>query len=916
VSGDALDRLLELPARADLLARWAADPRAPAAAAADPFAALYDCLLAELWVDAGRMLRAVHHARRALRRRATERQRALLLRMEANALMGLGRAGDAVRAFGESWDAFRAAGERAEAARTTIAWVSAAGLHGDAKAAQRIAERGRRLLPRGAYADRARLEANLGGAWLIAGRYDRADTRIRHAMRWFERAHAKEEAGVCELNLGMNALVVADFREAGRRFERAQSTLAATGKEQMALYAAAGAAAVRLSVEASDGAWERLRDLGERFEARGDDRAAACRELGTVLSSLGAWEAAAPEAESAWKRFRNLGLAEDAARAAALYGRVVAALGGGQLAVSLLEQANAHWRRTGQRWAECRVVVEQARLVMRAGHAERALSMLRSAMPTLARRSPHGDAALGRALMAEAHLMLGHAGVARRIALRARKDARVHPVRLERPGIALVVAEANAAAGRPRAAREWARRAVRELEESLLRFGRRRFRILVGGSRTRIYRRAVNVVLRHGGRSAERQALDLLSRARSPVLVEDILADPDRIRPSLRSALVRLRDELLDDQGRPESRGARVRTLGRRLDRVAERLAPSPRRLPAVLRRAWDERGLARWEGLLGNRRLVFFDRSEGDWRAFVVGDGRTVRCVELPKLAPVLHETWIPFRLTMDAIARTPLSERAGFLDETRPECVESLRRLREAVWPAFGADADRAVVLIPDAELHAVPLEAAVECEGPAPVVSRLPHPALLRRPPPPPSRRALLVRGDSPGTAREVAALGRVLRRSGWGVRRGARRADLARGDEPLSLLHVAAHGAFHPEGWLRSGLRLADGWLGLEQLPADRLRGALICFTSCESGLAGTYPGSDLEGWITAGLAAGARELALTLWKVDDTAAQAFTAGFYPDWIAGAGAAAAAAAARRRIRRVHPHPFHWAGFLSVA
>jgi CHAT domain-containing protein len=92
--------------------------------------------------------------------------------------------------------------------------------------------------------------------------------------------------------------------------------------------------------------------------------------------------------------------------------------------------------------------------------------------------------------------------------------------------------------------------------------------------------------------------------------------------------------------------------------------------------------------------------------------------------------------------------------------------------------------------------------------------------------------------------------------------------------------------------------------------------LICFTSCESGLAGTYPGSDLEGWITAGLAAGARELALTLWKVDDTAAQAFPAGFYPDWIAGAGAAAAAAAARRRIRRVHPHPFHWAGFLSVA
>jgi len=764
--------------------------------------------------------------------------------------------------------------------------------------------------------DRARLEANLGGAWLIAGRYDRAAERIRHALRWFERAGAREETGVCHLNLGMNALVVADFPEAEKRFDRARRILSAAGKEQMALYAEAGAAVVRLASEADDASWGKLQELATRFHERDDARATAWlhRELGAALLSLGALEAAAPEAEAAWKGFRGLGLAEDTARAAALHGRVTAELGGEQLAVSLLEQANAHWKRTGQRWAECRVRMEQARLVMRAGQPERALTSLRSALPTLDRHSRRGDAALCRALMAEAYLASRRPGLARRLALRARKDARLYPARLERPGMALVVSKAYAATGMSRQSRTWARRAVTELEEHLLRFGRRRLRILVGGSRTRIYRDAVSVLLEHGGPAAERQALDLLSKARSPVLVEDVLSGARADRPGLRSALARLRDELLGDPGRSDTRGARDRTLSRRMDSVRSRLAPSLRTLPEALRKAWEERGFDRWSRRLGDRRLVFFDRSGGAWRAFAVDRGGAVRCVDLPLLTDALHEAWVPFRLTMDAAARTAIGQRPAFLKRTHSESLALLRRLRDAAWAPLEIGADRPVVIVPDADLHAVPLEAAVQSAGEAPLLTRLPHPALLRRPAAPASRRALLLRGEGEGTAPETEALRRRLLRAGWSVRRGSRRSDLRR-EPSLALLHVAAHGTFHPESWLLSGMRLADGWLGLEQLPADRLRGALLCFTSCESGLASSHPGSDLEGWITSGLAAGARELVLTLWKVDDASSTVFTREFYPEWLAGFGAAAAAASARERIRRESPHPFHWAGFFAV-
>jgi hypothetical protein len=97
-------------------------------------------------------------------------------------------------------------------------------------------------------------------------------------------------------------------------------------------------------------------------------------------------------------------------------------------------------------------------------------------------------------------------------------------------------------------------------------------------------------------------------------------------------------------------------------------------------------------------------------------------------------------------------------------------------------------------------------------------------------------------------------------------------------------VAAHGAYHREQALLSGIQLADGWVGFEQLDRRVVEGALLYFGSCESGSTREGPGAELDGWMAAGLGAGARELVLTLWKLDDEAAEAFAAEFYPLWTA--------------------------------
>jgi len=469
------------------------------------------------------------------------------------------------------------------------------------------------------------------------------------------------------------------------------------------------------------------------------------------------------------------------------------------------------------------------------------------------------------------------------------------------------VARAEAQRGHSAEAMRWTRRAVRDLETLLTRFGARRLRMLTGEARTPLYRDAVDLVLEHGGRRATETAVDLLSRARSPGLIEDLLhARDDAFRPEARAALARLRDELLE--AGPEAGDTRHRALQGRARELESTLGLGPRRAPALIRRAWKRRGLREWSAAIGEREVVLFDRGREGWRAFVLGPGRGSRTVALPGLEAALRSAWRPLRMTFETAAHAPEDRRAEFLARTRATSEQELAALRRALWDPLDLGTDRAVV-VPHGELHELPLEALGDG-----TLSRLPHPALLREPGPRRRpRRALLLHGPSQEPRREVGHAAGILRDAGLDTHHGDR-TSLLDTDERWDVLHVAAHGAFHREAWLLSGLQLADGWIGLERLGSRKIQGGLLYLASCESGLTHTL-GADLEGWMTAGLGAGARELLLTLWKVDDRSSVAFSEAFYRHWTADPDAAAAAAAGRGELRDHLPHPYHWAPFTCV-
>ncbi len=918
-AGPEVARLRALPANADLLDRWADGGQIDRP---ESFDRLYEFLLAHSRANPQDTLEAIDHLRNGLGRSLEATKRARLRRLRGHALQALGRIPEALESYASAWNDFAAANAKEELGATAVGWVFALALAGDPQRALEITTQGRQHIRRDQRTLRARLENNLGNAWLLNGQYKKAAERYRYAMREFQREGRTWDAGGCAHNLAILASKDGDLKHAKTYYQQAKVAFADSGLTLPSMYAEAGLASIDLVRGNWDDALESLNDLRQKFGDMGDARAEAQmhRELATLFSSVGAIEAARPESERALKIYASLGLDSDSAQMTFLHGRLLATSQWNHDAGSYLEQARQRWDSLGNARGRRRAEVELARVALRQGHTRQAMELLRSAQTYLDRHDPKGEGALCRSVYAEAQLAAGRPGVALRLLRKARQAARLYPARLERPHMALLTARAYAnrsaqSAAQPTDAAQavkWARKAVAELEVLLLRFGHRHYRSLVAGSRDRVYHGAVEIALEFGGRRANALALDLLTRARSPSLIEDLLhGQDDSLQPEVRAAIARLRDDLLAEGEGGGNDDTRFQSLQVQVQDLENRLHLGPKRPPRVVKRALAHRGYEQWRTRLGRRDLVLYDEGPSGWRAFMVSADGPIRVVNLDGAAEAIRRVWMPLRLTMETAAHAPKRRRHEFLLKTLDDSLQAIEKLRTALWQPLETSAEH-VVVVPHGALHGIPLEALAPVST---VVSRLPHPALLRRDRARRKQRALLLHGPGGATEHEVEEIRKVLEDSKYEVAVGSHRSDVETQSAPLGILHMATHGTFHREGWLMSGLKLEDGWMGFEQLRRSWAEGALLYFASCESGLTANRPGEELDGWLTAGLGAGAREMILTLWKLDDDAATAFARHFYPAWARGATAPEAAAQARSAIAAEEPHPFRWAPFLAV-
>ena len=149
---------------------------------------------------------------------------------------------------------------------------------------------------------------------------------------------------------------------------------------------------------------------------------------------------------------------------------------------------------------------------------------------------------------------------------------------------------------------------------------------------------------------------------------------------------------------------------------------------------------------------------------------------------------------------------------------------------------------------------------------------------------------------------------------------------------AILHIATHGFFVDDTaslvnpMIRSGLVMAgvrnqgktsveDGILtAYEATNLNLDNTSLVVLSACDTGLGEIRNGEGVYGLQRAIVVAGANNLLMSLWKVDDEATALLMGEFYSQWNAGENQSAFRKA-QMALRQRFPDPYYWGAFIML-
>ncbi len=209
------------------------------------------------------------------------------------------------------------------------------------------------------------------------------------------------------------------------------------------------------------------------------------------------------------------------------------------------------------------------------------------------------------------------------------------------------------------------------------------------------------------------------------------------------------------------------------------------------------------------------------------------------------------------------------------------------------------------------------------------------------------------ELPGTLEEIDNISQTLDKNAWKYDRYERAEANEQNIKSVAsptLLHIATHGFFMPtltnplnenaglqsreakfNPLFRSGLLMAgaavtfrndkldgeeDGILtAYEAMNLDLDKTELVVMSACETGLGEVKNGEGVYGLQRAFIVAGADNLIMSLWKVNDETTQKLMSRFYDNWIGGQPKQAAFHDAVQSLKNEYKEPYYWGAFVML-
>lgn len=757
------------------------------------------------------------------------------------------------------------------------------------------------------------LDNNCGEALLALNDFDGAEAAFTRALTVFESSDAELTAAIAEGNLADLAVRRGQLARAMHHYERARRRLESTH---------------------SCGHLARL--IAEQAEA---------------TAILGLPEAALEAYQTALEELDRCGLTLEAARARNGLGRVLVRLNRLADATTALSAAAEGFEQLGHRTARARTDLLRAEVLAANRRPNDAQAVAQKSLAVL--KSRPADAAAARHLLARLALELDDPSRAEAELIAAL--AAVSPLE-----VTPLLADLYHCLGCVRRRQGRLTEAIADLSQAVSHVERvrgtlqaDRFRAAFLGDRARLYEELVTAVLDQNAADATRRSFGVAEQCKSRSLLDRVSGavgphdgaageadDPtagrlarerSRLRGELNALYSRLADDnLIANQGAAIDVWRRtVRKRERELETVEGRLAstggaPDLFAPPAEL----DTVQCA----LAAEELLVEYFITDQETLAFVLTrDGASVyRHLADPSTLSELVRR-VRFQIERGLRPGAMRGQRAStLLHEARHE----LAALYDLLVRPF-ADLLRhapCVTIVPHGVLHTVPFAALFD--GKAFLVED--HE--LRFGPSASVLMQLAARGSAPGDAAGCMVVGvgdELAPETEQEAHRVARMLDCPAGDVLIGdrataanvlaalsrsrLIHIATHGHFSAESPQASGLRLSDRWLTARDVYGLRLSAELVTLSACETGVNVVRAGDELYGLARAFLAAGARSVLASLWRVHDESTCAFINTFYSLWpLVQDGRMNKAGALRRaqlEIMAHTPHPAFWAPFLLV-